>query len=157
MEIQAVQKEAFSVIGKEGSTEQGAGFVKQLWDSANANFADVQTLAKRDTAGNLVGLWGLMSDMGRQFRPWEEGFTKGLYLAGIEVDDDAEAPDGWAKWTAPASEYLRAKIVGDPSRGFGEVIQYIKDNGKELAGAVYDFNHPGENGQLYMYFPIRRL
>lgn len=35
-----------------------------------------------------------MSDFSRSFHPWED-FSKGLYLAGVECSDDAEAPDGW--------------------------------------------------------------
>ncbi|MGN9163127.1 hypothetical protein [Clostridium sulfidigenes] len=46
-----------------------------------------------------------MSDFPRNFHPWEENFTKRLYLAGIEVVDDAEARDTWTKWTVSTFEY----------------------------------------------------
>lgn len=155
--MKRISKGAFSVIGKEGSTKDGAGFVGGLWQQANADFGQVAHLAKKESDGTFAGFWGLMTDFSRGFAPWTEGFSQGLYLAGVEVADDAEAPAGWTKWTAPASEYLCAKIEGDPGQGFAEVIEYMRDNDLDLVGAVYDHNAPAENGQLYMYFPIKRL
>jgi hypothetical protein len=40
---------------------------------------------KKDGNGNLIGIWELMSDFPRKFGPWEDNFTKGLYLPGVEV------------------------------------------------------------------------
>ena len=39
---------------------------------------------------------------------------------------------------------------------FSEVIQYLKDKGIALAGAVHDFTCP-QTGKGYMFFPIRKL
>ena len=44
-----VIKKAFVVIGKEGSTLDGAGFIQKLWDDANGHFREVAHLAKKDT------------------------------------------------------------------------------------------------------------
>ncbi len=84
MNVNKCIKESFTVIGKEGSTRDGEGFIRRLWEDANSHFAEVQHLAKKDESGGLAGIWGAMSDFSRSFRPWEEGFTKGLYLAGVE-------------------------------------------------------------------------
>lgn len=100
-----VIKEKFVVIGKEGSTLDGEGFIQKLWDDANSHFSEVAHLAKKDANGGIVGIWGAMSDISRSFKPWEDGFSKGLYLAGVECVDNAEAPDGWIKWTIPSYEY----------------------------------------------------
>ena len=35
MNIEKLVKESFCVIGKEGSTLEGEGFVQRLWDDAN--------------------------------------------------------------------------------------------------------------------------
>ena len=51
MNIQKCVKESFAVIGKEGSTEDGAGFIQRLWADANAHFGEVAELAKRDASG----------------------------------------------------------------------------------------------------------
>ena len=96
-----------------------------------------------------------MSDLSRSFKPWEENYTKGLYLAGVEVKDEVEAPEGWVKWTIPGYEYLYVKC--EDENVFSLVLAYMKDQNLELAGAVHDFICPEENGQPYMYFPIRKL
>ena len=53
MKIERCEKESFVVIGKEGSTLDGAGFIQRLWDDANSHFEEVQHLAKKDENGNL--------------------------------------------------------------------------------------------------------
>ena len=153
MYIETCSKEAFTVIGKEGSTAEGEGFIRRLWDEANAHFAEVAALAKKDENGRLVGVWGAMSDLSRSFLPWE-GFEKGLYLAGVECEDGAEAPEGWTKWLVPGFEYLRA--VREDGDSFAQVLAYMRENGIPLAGAVHDFTDP-QTGKDYMLFPIRRL
>ena len=153
MKIETYRKEAFTVIGKEGSTAEGEGFIQRLWNEANAHFAEVAALAKKDESGALVGVWGAMSDLSRSFRPWED-FEKGLYLAGVECVDGAEAPEGWTKWVVPGYEYLRAEREDEES--FAQVLRYMRENGIPLAGAVHDFTDP-QTGKDYMLFPIRRL
>ena len=56
MNIQRFRKEAFSVIGKEGSTEDGGGFIQRLWADANTHFGEVAHLAKKDEKGHLAGI-----------------------------------------------------------------------------------------------------
>ncbi len=153
MNIERCEKKSFAVIGKEGSTLDGAGFIQKLWDNANSHFAEVQHLAKKDENGNLVGIWGAMSDFSRSFDPWEN-FEKGLYLAGVECNDNAEAPDGWTKWVIPGYEYIYAECENDDT--FSNTIKYLKDNNIPLAGAVHDFTCP-QTGKNYMFFPIGKL
>ena len=154
MKIETYIKEPFSVIGKEGSTDDGQSFIKALWTDANGHFEEVQPLAKCDGNGTLVGIWGLMSDCSRSFQPWEDNFSRGLYLAGVECLDDAEAPDGWTKWTVPGYEYLCAECTeGDT---FPVILDYMKQNGIPLVGAVHDFTCPA-NGKQYLYFPIKKI
>lgn len=154
MDIQTCVMDSFSVIGKEGSTNDGKDFVQKLWKDANAHFSEVAELAKKDEQGNPAGFWGAMSDFSHSFHIWADDFTKGLYLAGVEVNDDAEAPQGWVKWTIPAFEYLYVK--NDGSSTFSDVVEYLKENKISLVGAVQEFNCP-ETGHLFLFFPIRRL
>ena len=154
MNMEKCMKEAFAVIGKEGSTNDGPGFVQSLWADANTHFAEVAQLAKKDENGNLVGIWGAMTDFSRSFLPWEDGFSRGLYLAGVECVDDAQAPEGWVKWNVPGFEYLRVEC--DHDGVFPEMIDYLRENGISLAGAVHDFTCP-QTGKNYMYFPIGRI
>ena len=154
MDMQKCIKASFAVIGKEGSTEDGSGFIQRLWADANSHFAEVAHLAKKDVSGNIVGIWGAMSDHSRAFRPWEDGFSKGLYLAGVECVDDAAAPEGWTKWVVPGFEYLYVECDNDTV--FPEMIAYLQSSGIPLAGAVHDFTCP-QTGKNYMFFPIRKL
>ncbi|MBE5782853.1 MAG: AraC family transcriptional regulator [Clostridiales bacterium] len=154
MKIEYCKKESFTVIGKEGSTNDGSGFIQRLWADANGHFNEVAHLAKRDEEGKLVGIWGAMSDFSRSFQPWEESFTRGLYLAGIECHADAELPAGWTKWIVPGYEYIRAACDGPTI--FADALAYLQENQLSLAGAVHDFTDPG-TGKNYMYFPVRRL
>lgn len=146
-------KRAFVVIGKEGSTLDGEGFIQKLWDDANGHFAQVAHLAKRDENGNLVGIWGAMSDLSHSFQPWEDGFSKGLYLAGVECVDNAEAPDGWTKWMIPGYEYL---VVENHDGAFGDTIRRMQEEEIALVGAVHDYTDPA-TGKGYLYFPIRKV
>ena len=154
MTVERVVKAAFAVIGLEGSTEEGEGFVQRLWAEANARFPEVEPLALRDANGCLLGVWGAMTDPSRSFLPWTDGFTRGLYLAGVECATDAQPPVGWVKWIVPGFAYLRAERESDAT--FAEMIGYMQENGLSLAGAAQDFTCPA-TGKNFILFPIRRL
>ena len=94
-----------------------------------------------------------MSDFSRTFNPWED-FSRGLYLAGVECELDAEAPDGWTKWIVPGYEYISAAC--ETEHTFSDTIQYLHEHNLTLAGAVQDFTCP-QTGINYMLFPIRKL
>ena len=147
------KKESFVVIGKEGATTDGAGFIQKLWDDANSHFGEVSHLVKKDENGNIIGIWGVMSDFSRSFQPWED-FNQGFYLAGVECNDGAEAPGGWTKWVIPAYEYIYVERENDGV--FPEVIQYLQEHDFALVGAVHDFTCP-QTGKGYMFFPIKKL
>lgn len=154
MEITRIRKEAFSVIGKEGATNDGSGFIARLWEDANGHFSEVQPLAKTDENGVPVGVWGAMTDFSRSFLPWEDGFSRGLYLAGVECRDDAQAPAGWTKWDIPGFVYLR--FPADTENAFMSGLAYLAGNNLSLVGAVHDFTDPS-SGKSYLYFPIEKL
>ena len=140
MNLDSFIKPSFTVIGKEGSTLDGPGFIQNLWADANSHFAEVARLAKKDEHGNLVGIWGAMSDFSGSFQPWEEGFSQGLYLAGVECRDDTKAPEGWTRWAIPGYEYLRTEC--DHDGVFPEMITYLQEQNIPLVGAVHDFTDP---------------
>jgi hypothetical protein len=79
MEIKKCIKESFSVVGKEGSTNDGDGFIQKLWEDANNHYNEIVALVKTDKNGNPVGFWGAMSDFSRSFKPWEYNLSKGIY------------------------------------------------------------------------------
>lgn len=154
MKLERRTLEAFSVIGIEGDTSMGAGFVGKLWQEANSRFSEVSELAAKDENGALIGIWGLMSDRAMHFKPWENDFSDGAYLAGVQCVDNANPPEGWKRWKAPASEYIIIK--NDAPDAFQKGLIALKEQGENLIGAAYDFNDPN-TGDDYIYYPIRRL
>ena len=82
MDIAICELPSFAVIGIEGRAEPGHNPAPALWQTADARFDEVEALALRDENGVPVGFWGTMSDLSRSFQPWEDGFGRGLYLAG---------------------------------------------------------------------------
>lgn len=154
MKIEKCRKASFTVIGKEGSTNDGEGFIQKLWENANLNYREIEHLKKKNENGEICGVWGLMSDFSRSFLPWENNFSEGLYLAGLECDDHADAPEGWTKWVVPGFEYLRAE--GHGLEIFPEMIEYLNENHIPLAGAAFDFTDPKAKKD-YVFFPIRKL
>ena len=157
MEIITCELSAFSVIGMEGEAEPGHNPAPALWQVANARFGEVEALALRDKNGVPVGVWGAMSDLSRSFLPWEDGFSRGLYLAGVQVPAGAEPPEGWTKWTLPAFACLRVKAEGDYAAAFPAGLDELAQRGLSLAGAVQECQRPAEDGQLYLFFPFKRL
>ena len=152
MGVSRIVKQRFTVIGIEGSTNDGSGFIEKLWNEANSRFTEIMDLCKRDNNGDFVGFWGAMSDFTRSFKPWEN-FSQGLYLAGAECEDEADAPNGWTKWVVPSFEYL---CFNCEEFEFGQAIDYVRDHGFSLAGAVHDFTDP-HTGKGYIYIPIQKL
>ena len=172
MKIETCTKAAFAVIGKEGATSEGPGFLQKLWAEANAHFCEVEPLAKRNAdalkaqedgcvgmAANMIGVNKAIIVFDNDGTPCEMFnpvivYRKGLYLAGVECAEDAEAPAGWTKWTIPGYAYLRAEVEGETT--FSQVLDYMRANQIPLAGAVHDFTCPA-SGKQYLFFPIRRL
>lgn len=152
--MERIIKPAFAVIGIEGSTEEGPGFIARLWNEANGHFGEVAHLAKTNPDSTLCGIWGAMSDMSRSFQPWEDNFSRGLYLAGVEVRDDAQPPEGWVRWDIPGFEYVR--VENDAPDTFPRTLALLAQEGLSLVGAVHDFTDPA-TGTGYMLFPISKL
>ncbi len=144
-----------AIIGKEGLCTKEKNTVQNLWQQANSNFSDIADLGMKNPDGSFVGFWGAMSDETLSFFPWTEDFTRGLYLAGIEVYEDTEVPDGWVKWVMPARKYIVTDVVPESyGETFRNVIHsLIPELGMKLAGAVCDFTEPA-TGQNKLFFPV---
>ena len=152
--MERIVKPAFAVIGMEGATSDGPNFIHALWEKANSRFGEVAALAKLNEDGSLCGIWGAMSDLSRSFQPWQENFTQGLYLAGVEVRDDALPPAGWTRWDIPGYEYMR--VEANAPDIFPRTLQALAEEDLPLVGAVHDYTDPAK-GTNYMLFPIRKL
>lgn len=157
MEVAIRELPTVSVIGMEGEAAPGHNPAPALWEAANARYGEVEALALRDENGLPIGFWGAMSDLSRAFLPWEDGFSRGLYLAGVQVPPESHPPEGWAKWTLPAFTCLRVKAEGDYAATFQAGLEELGRRGLTLAGAVQECQRPAEGGQMYLFFPFKRL
>lgn len=144
-----------AVIGKEGLCSQEHNIVSQLWNQANSHFSEVAELGMKDENGAYVGFWGAMSDESRSFMPWTENFSRGLYLAGVEANQEAVAPEGWVKWILPARKYLVTEVQPENyAKTFSDVLtDILPGQGLELSGAVCDFTDPS-TGKNKLFFPV---
>ena len=144
-----------AIIGKEGLCTKEKNVVQDLWQQANSNFGDIADLGMKNADGSFVGYWGAMSDETMSFMPWTDGFSRGLYLAGVEVYEDTAVPDGWVKWVMPARKYLVTEVQ---TENYGEIFGYVINSllpelGMKLAGAVCDFTEPATR-QNKLFFPV---
>ena len=76
----------------------------------NSNFCEIADFGMKNADGSYVGFWGAMSDETISFMPWTDDFSTGFYLAGIEVYENTEVPDGWVKWIMPDRKYLVTEV-----------------------------------------------
>lgn len=148
--MERITKNAFCVIGKLGSTDDGADIVEKLWNNADEHFDEVKDLAKIED-GKMSGIWGIMSRMDYSFLPWEDDYSKGRYMAGIECVEDAYPPTGWKKWIVPGFEYIKVKVTGPNT--FRETLAQLEAEGETLVGSVHDYIDPSTN-EKYMMFPV---
>ena len=144
-----------AVIGKEGLCTKEKNVVLDLWQQANSSFSDIADIGMKNADGSFVGFWGAMSDETMSFLPWTDGFSRGLYLAGVEVYEDTAVPDGWVKWVMPARKYLVTEVTPETyEETFKTVMNsLIPELGMKLAGAVCDFTEPA-TGQNKLFFPV---
>ena len=144
-----------AIIGKKGLCTKEKNIVQDLWQQANSNFSDIAELGMKNADGSFVGFWGAMSDETMSIMPWADGFSRGFYLAGVEVDEETAVPDGWVKWIMPARKYLVTEVQLE---NYGEIFEYvikslIPELGMKLAGAACDFTEPA-TGQNKLFFPV---
>lgn len=157
--VDIVVKRKFTVIGKmgEGLAAEGAVWIPPLWKEANRNFDEISQLAKLNSDGSMVGIWGAMSDLDEKFERWKK---EGKYLAGCEVLDDAEAPNDWVKWVIPSFKYVVVKCNQNSYQEiFNYIIEdYLPNHAYSLVGAVHEFYDPKDNnGDLSLFFPIEKV
>jgi predicted transcriptional regulator YdeE len=159
MEIREIDKESFSVLGKEGGgkSENAMEWITPLWKDANENFSEIFPLCLRDSSGKIAGFWGAMSDLDRTFRPWRDG--EGRYLAGAEVVPDAQAIPGWSLWKIPGFRYV---VIRCTMRTYSEAMakvmkEYMPRHGYLLVGAIQEFYDPANApGELELFFPFEK-
>ena len=155
LKYEIVDLPKIAIIGQEGLCTKEKNVAQDLWKQTNLRFSDIADIGMKNADGSYVGFWGAMSDETMSFMPWADDFSRGLYLAGIEVYEDTAAPDGWVKWVMPARKYLVTEVDLDSyEETFRNVINHlIPELGMKLAGAACDFTEPA-TGQNKLFFPV---
>ncbi|HPJ86040.1 MAG TPA: AraC family transcriptional regulator, partial [Bacillota bacterium] len=76
-----------------------------------------------------------------------------LFLAGIEVEDDSVAPEGWTKWVVPAYEYIQVKnqIGAEES-----AKTWLSGNNLELVGPVLRVSNLMDMTDT-LCFPVKKI
>ena len=59
MKIEKVSKDSFVVIGKEGSTLDGDGFIQRLWQNANTHCDEIRWMILIHKQRNCTNLWDI--------------------------------------------------------------------------------------------------
>jgi len=155
MDVKIIELPEISIVGKEGLCTKEKNVVSDLWADANSHFAEVAHIGMKEKDGSYVGFWGAMSDETMSFLPWTENYSRGYYLAGVEVNKDAIAPQGWKRWDMPARKYLVADVCPEQyGQIFSEVInEIIPKMNLKLSGAVCDYTEPS-TGKNKLFFPV---
>lgn len=155
-DIKFIEKDKIYLIGKQGSTNDGPGFISKLWEELNNDFLKIKNIIKVGADNFIVGIWGAMSSIDMSFEPWEVNYSKGLYLASYEVSPNAVAPLGFTRWVIPAKKYAYVKVEDNYEEVFRYVIgTFLSEYNLELDGAVQEYYSHKEGMQLYLYFPVK--
>ena len=151
MEFEIVKKSSFSVIGKEGSgpLENATNWIQPLWPALNREIAGLMPLVKQPPVA-----WGAMQNLKRDFSPWDS--KGGLYLAGLEVENTAEAPENCTKWTIPAQTYAVVKTTLEAMpQVYSQMPDLLAAQGQMLCAAVQErYPNPQNPTQIELWFPI---
>lgn len=154
MNIREVEKSSFSIIGKEGlgKAQEADIWIPPLWQEATNAFEEIIHLIKQP-----LTIWGAMSDESGQFKPWNNG---GLYLAGVEVENSAQKPENWTKWTLPGFRYFVVETTTyEMNKTYSDMWNYFTQNDLKIVGAVQEHQSiSAENPEeLELWFPIERI
>ena len=134
MKYEIIDFPIIAIIGKEDLCTKEKNVVHDLWHQANSNFSDSADLGMKNADGSFVGFWGAMSDETMSFMPWTDGFSKGLYLAGVEVYEDTPVPDGWVSRSAGRRGRFLFPLQGVGGRVSRRNHRCISDAARLLCG-----------------------
>jgi predicted transcriptional regulator YdeE len=155
MELRVEERRAFTVIGRQGQgpTRFSQTWIRPLWRDLDRELDAVVHLARRGVNGEVLGMWGLMSDQTRYLAPWGD---EGRYLAGIEANPGTSPPKGWALWSVPEQVYLVAACLrGEYQETYERVMRDLYRNEKyRLAGAAFEYYPAGMGDRLELFVPV---
>lgn len=155
MDIKKCTLPPFTVIGLVGKSTDGPGYVDKLWMEINRKGKSIMHLVKKDEDGDLAGVWGLMNDETGTFLPPGDKKSKTVvYMAGLEVNDNAKAPKGFEKWVIPEFDYLYVPVEGKKLQVIEAVMEYCAEENLVFAACPFDYM-PADGKMMYMFFPVK--
>ncbi|MCL2522756.1 MAG: hypothetical protein FWE36_07870 [Erysipelotrichales bacterium] len=153
MRTKYLYKESFAVIGKlgQGPANNPMTWILPLWEVATANFLEITALAKKNELGEPL-IWGAMNDNKESNKRWDES---GKYLAGVESEIAAIAPQGWTKWQIPAQTYL---VLSISMQEYPEAyLRFSKALKQLIIGTIHEFYpKPGNPSLVDLYIPLAK-
>lgn len=137
---------AFTVAGILGEGPSGAGpsWILPLWQKTFENKNQI----------TVKNCWGIMGHPDKFLGRWD---SRGLYLAGFEVEPEYIPPSGWTKWNIPSQTYLSVDCTQTAYGNlFEQMIQfYLPHHQLEMTGAAYErYPEPGNPERVELWFPI---
>lgn len=102
-------REAFSVVGIERYTANGIADIREAWGEIGARFNDVKNILMPPVAYGV-------EDYSRDFDMNAGGFPKYYYIAGFEVTNTNDIPEGMKLRDIPAANYAVFSYEGPMSK-----------------------------------------
>jgi predicted transcriptional regulator YdeE/DNA-binding transcriptional MerR regulator len=150
VEPRIVNREAFTVVGMEYQGKNENNEIKDMWDAFAPRMGEIKH------PNWQWGSYGICRDM-----PEEEGLH---YLAGVEVDQVEEVPDGMAVWTVPEQTYAvfpcTLPTLHDAYRyAFEEWLPqsgYQRADGPDFELYTEEFDPQNPASTMYIYVPVQK-
>lgn len=124
-------KEAFKVVGIERYTDKGLPAIREAWDAIGPRYQEIKHIATPPIAYGV-------EDYKRDFDMNAGGFPKYYYLAGFEVTDLADIPDGMTGREIPASTNFAVFDYSGPMANLHEFFKYIYGEWMPASGYKMD-------------------
>ncbi|MBC1479816.1 AraC family transcriptional regulator [Listeria seeligeri] len=142
MEVEIVERNAFSAVGKKRTfsvkNEAQKEKIGQFWQEANAN-GDTERIAELAEYATIDAMLGICTMSEEQFAKEEMNY----YIA---TESEQNPPEDMEKITIPASKWAIFKSVGPMPTAIQEVWQYIFGEWLETS----NYNHgPGPEIEVY--------
>lgn len=144
-----VEKPAFSVVGLQYRGKNENDEIAQVWNELVPRIRDIES-----PTPSMVS-YGVITE-------FDESANEMEYVAGVEVDDVSEVPDGMVSVDVPAQTYA---VFPTTLPALHETIRHIYDEwlpdsdyersaGPEFELYDEDFDSDDDDSELYLYIPV---
>ena len=150
MEIQVIERPAFTVVGLKHRGQAGSNEIPQLWQALGPRTGEVEDMADNTAA------YGISANMDTETGEFD-------YIAGFEVSRTEHVPEGMVAFKVPGGRYA---VFTTTLPQIGETFRnayntWLPQAGHQPTGGpefeLYDerFNPQDPNSQFDLYIPIQ--